>query len=48
MWHFGSTMGFRTAVERFTADKLTIIILCNRTDLDPGKLSLQVADLVSH
>ena len=45
MWHFGSTMGFRTAIERFTQEKLTIIILCNRTDLDPGKLALQVADL---
>jgi CubicO group peptidase (beta-lactamase class C family) len=45
-WHFGSTMGFRTAIERFTQEKLTIIILCNRTDLDPGKLALQVADLV--
>lgn len=46
MWHFGSTMGFRTAIERFTREKLTIIILCNRTDLDPGKLALQVADLL--
>ena len=45
MWHFGSTLGFRTAIERFTREKLTIIILCNRTDLDPGKLALQVADL---
>ncbi|HLN01139.1 MAG TPA: serine hydrolase domain-containing protein [Bryobacteraceae bacterium] len=46
MWHFGSTMGFRTAVERFTREKLTIIILCSRTDIDPGRLALQVADLV--
>jgi CubicO group peptidase (beta-lactamase class C family) len=47
MWHFGSTMGFGTAIERFTQEELTIIILCNRTDLDPGKLALQVADLVA-
>ena len=46
MWHFGSTMGFRTAVERFTQERLTIIILCNRTDLDPGALALQAADPV--
>lgn len=46
IWHFGGTMGFRTAIERFTADKLTIVILCNRTDLDPGKLALQVAGAV--
>jgi len=42
MWHTGGTMGFRTVIERFTADKLTIVVLCNRTDLDPEKLALQV------
>ena len=47
MWHTGTTMGFRTVIQRFTAgDGLTVIILCNRTDLDPEKLALQVADLV--
>jgi CubicO group peptidase (beta-lactamase class C family) len=47
MWHTGSTMGFRTVIERFTdADGLSVIILCNRTDLDPEKLALQVADLI--
>lgn len=45
MWHSGSTMGFRTVIERFLGDHLTIIILSNRTDLDPEKLSLQVADM---
>jgi CubicO group peptidase (beta-lactamase class C family) len=44
MWHTGSTMGFRTVIERFTeAGNLTVIILCNRTDLDPEKLALQAA-----
>ena len=43
MWHSGSTMGFRTVIERFTADHLTIVILCNRTDLEPPKLALQIA-----
>ena len=46
MWHFGTSMGFRTAIERFTREKLTVIILCNRTDLDPGRLALQAADLL--
>jgi CubicO group peptidase (beta-lactamase class C family) len=46
MWHFGSTIGFRSAIERFTADQLTVIILCNRTDLDPDKLARQVADVI--
>ena len=45
MWHTGSTMGFRTVIERFTIDKLTIIILANRTDLDPEALALKTADL---
>ena len=45
MWHTGSTMGFRTVIERFLGDNLTIAILANRTDLDPEKLSLQVADI---
>ena len=46
MWHTGSTIGFRTVIERFKeANGLTVIILSNRTDLDPEKLSLQVADI---
>lgn len=45
MWHTGSTVGFRTVIERFLGENLTIIILSNRTDLDPEKLSLEVADL---
>jgi len=43
MWHSGSTMGFRTAIERFTANRLTVVILCNRTDLEPANLAPQVA-----
>src|SRR5437016_5023198 len=46
MWHTGSTMGFRTVMERFTEGSgLTVIILCNRTDLEPDKLALQVSDI---
>jgi len=45
MWHTGSTMGFRTVIERFPGENLTVIVLSNRTDLDPEKLSLQAADL---
>ena len=45
MWHYGDTMGFHTYIMRFTAEKLTIIVLCNRTDLDPEALALKVADL---
>jgi CubicO group peptidase (beta-lactamase class C family) len=50
VWHYGETMGFRTYIERFAGDtagrsELTIIVLCNRTDLDPGLLAAKVADL---
>ncbi len=46
MWHFGSTVGFHTVIDRFIQDRLTIIVLCNRTDLDPAALALQVASAV--
>jgi CubicO group peptidase (beta-lactamase class C family) len=45
MWHYGETIGFRTTIQRFVADNLTIIILCNRADLNPSVLALQLADL---
>jgi CubicO group peptidase (beta-lactamase class C family) len=45
MWHSGESIGFRTVIERFPSDGLTIIILANRTDLDPSALALKVADL---
>ena len=30
MWHTGSTEGFRNVIQRFPADGVTIVILCNR------------------
>ena len=45
MWHTGSTRGFQTVIERFVDEKLTIVVLCNRTDLEPKGLALKVADL---
>jgi CubicO group peptidase (beta-lactamase class C family) len=48
MWHSGESIGFRTVIERFTSDGLTIIVLANRTDLDPSALALKVADLFLH
>ena len=47
MYHAGGTLGFRTYLSRFTADHLAVVVLCNRIDLDPEKLALQVADLFS-
>jgi hypothetical protein len=49
MWHYGETRGFHTYIERFAGktggrSELTIIVLCNRTDLDAERLAAQVAD----
>ena len=43
MWHYGETVGFRTAIERFTADGLTVIVLANRSDIDAAAMALKVA-----
>jgi CubicO group peptidase (beta-lactamase class C family) len=43
MWHPGSTSGFRTVIGRFPEEGLTIVILCNRTDLDPTQLAEKIA-----
>ena len=45
MWHYGETKGFRTAIQRFPADGLTVIVLCNRADLAAPERALKVADL---
>jgi CubicO group peptidase (beta-lactamase class C family) len=43
MWHYGDTMGFKSAILRYTRDNVTVIVLCNRTDLDAGTLALRAA-----
>jgi CubicO group peptidase (beta-lactamase class C family) len=45
MSHNGETIGFRTTIQRFPDDELTIIILANRTNTNPEELALKVADL---
>ncbi len=46
MWHYGDTMGFKSAILRYTRDNVTAIVLCNRTDLDQGALALKAAQSV--
>jgi CubicO group peptidase (beta-lactamase class C family) len=46
MWHYGDTMGFKTAIFRYLPDDVTVILLCNRTDLDQGALTLKAAQLL--
>ena len=43
MWHSGTTMGFRTAIERLPEDGLTVVVLANRSDLDAAALAEQTA-----
>jgi CubicO group peptidase (beta-lactamase class C family) len=45
-YHDGETQGFRTTIQRFINDHISIVILSNRTDLNPDELSLKVADLL--
>ncbi|HEV2297814.1 MAG TPA: serine hydrolase domain-containing protein [Candidatus Acidoferrales bacterium] len=45
MWHTGGTIGFRTVIERFTKDDVTVIVLANQSDRDVASLALKVADL---
>jgi hypothetical protein len=43
-WHHGETMGFRSIVERFPAEGVTVILLANRGDIDLKSLALKVAE----
>ena len=44
-YHDGTTTGFLTTIQRFPKDGLTVIVLANRTDVDPDALALKAADL---
>jgi CubicO group peptidase (beta-lactamase class C family) len=43
--HYGETVGFRTAIQRFPDDGLTAIVLCNRSETDAPALAGRVAAL---
>jgi CubicO group peptidase (beta-lactamase class C family) len=45
MWHYGDTRGFKTAILRYLGANVTVILLCNRSDLDQGALALKAAYL---
>ncbi len=46
IWHSGETRGFRTRLTRFPEQRLTIIILANRSDAVLEPFPHQIADLV--
>ncbi len=43
LWHYGETWGFRSYIQHLPG--VTVIVLANRTDVDPGKLAMQVVEL---
>ena len=45
MWHYGETVGFRTSIQRFPKDHLTVIVLSNRADINAIQSALDIADL---
>lgn len=45
MWHYGDTQGFKTAIDKFPEDKLTIVVLANRNDVDAPGLAEKIAEL---
>ncbi len=45
MYHDGETIGFRTTIQRFLDERLTIVVLANRADLNADALALKIADL---
>jgi CubicO group peptidase (beta-lactamase class C family) len=45
VWHSGSTIGFRTAIERFPDQSFTVIVLTNRKEPEVHKLARKIVDL---
>ncbi|MBM3749070.1 MAG: beta-lactamase family protein [Acidobacteria bacterium] len=43
--HSGTTIGFRNHIARYPEDRLAVVILANRADVDAVKLGRQIADL---
>lgn len=43
--HYGETVGFRNAIQRFPDNHLTVVVLCNRADRDAAPLAESVVDL---
>lgn len=44
VWHYGDTIGFRTAIERIPDQRLTVIVLVNRGEADPTAMARRITD----
>ena len=47
VWHSGESIGFRNAVVRFPARRLTVLVLTNRDEPGPYPIALRIAELVN-
>ncbi|HET6267280.1 MAG TPA: serine hydrolase domain-containing protein [Acidobacteriota bacterium] len=45
LWHYGSTCGFSTHIDRFPEKKFTVIVLTNRRDAEISDIARKIADL---
>jgi CubicO group peptidase (beta-lactamase class C family) len=45
IWHYGSTCGFSTRVERFLEKKLSMIVLANRRDVEISSIVEEMVEL---
>jgi CubicO group peptidase (beta-lactamase class C family) len=43
--HAGSTIGFRNEIQRYPEKKLTVIVLTNRNNADPGAIAKAIAEI---
>lgn len=43
--HSGSWQGFKTQISRYVDDKLTVVVLANLAEADPGKIAEHVAEM---
>ena len=43
--HGGSWQGFKTHILRYVDDKLTVVVLANLAEADPGKIAQHVAEI---
>jgi CubicO group peptidase (beta-lactamase class C family) len=44
LWHSGETVGFRNVIVRYPRRHLTVVVLTNRSDPEPYRLALSIAD----
>lgn len=45
VWHYGETIGFSTAIERIPEQRLTVIVLVNRSNSRPTEIARRIIDM---